>query len=335
MKTQIKKGLALVIANADYLYQPQLPSCKKDGNDMKSVLENLNFDVITAWNTDRKQLLAVLDEFLKIADLYSVVMLYYTGHGVQIDGANYFVPVDCKYSSAKSIFISSQLVGMNIISEYYSEHPEKTNIMILDACRNNPGFSKGVFGTGLAEMDAGSGTFIAFATAPNKTALCPDTERENGYYTKCLVKHIGHPRLKIEDMFKLVRKDVQCMTGGNQIPWESTSLSSDFCFNTMTEADINEQIYQTMRNHYSAEVLMILSVLFQKSISDIMRIYEKQKSEKPGGIYIDDAKSFERFILEHILGLGFKYINYRWVYNDTPVIMGEFFHDYQDEITPR
>lgn len=335
MKTKVKKGLALVIANADYVYQRKLPSCKKDGNDMQRVLEGLEFDVLTAFDTNRGQMLTALGEFLKIADLYSTVLLYYTGHGVQIDGENYFVPIDCGYNDTKAIFVSTYLVGMNVVSEYYSEHPEKTNIMILDACRDNPGFAKGMISTGLAEIDAGSGTLIAFATAPNKSAFCPNTSTENGYYTQSLLDHIGQPNLKIEDMFKAVRKDVVAMTGGNQTPWESTSLNSDFFFNTMSEAEIDENIYQMMRNHYSAEVLITMSQLFRKDISELMRIYEHQKSEKPGGIYFSNSESFEQLILERILGMGFEYNNYRWVYKEIPVRMGEFFHDYKSEIVPQ
>lgn len=93
MTTNTKKGLALVVANADYHTQPKLISCRKDGSDMQCVLESLNFDVISAVDTTRKDLFNVIEEFIKVADLYSTLLVYYTGHGVQIDGENYFVPV--------------------------------------------------------------------------------------------------------------------------------------------------------------------------------------------------------------------------------------------------
>ena len=332
MTTNIKKGLALLIANAEYEHQPKLPSCKKDGLDMKNVLEDLHFDVIYGTDATRAEMYSTIEKFLKNAELYSVLLVYYAGHGVQIDGENYFVPVDCTYNSTKAIFISTSLVGINVVVDYMSEHPEKTNIMILDACRSNPGFSRSVVGTGLAEVKAGSGTLIAFATSPNKEAGGAVDENGNGFYTQCLLANITRPNIKIEDMFKAVRKDVIALTSNEQVPWENTSLNSDFYFNTMTQDEINEKIYQSMRNLYRAETLLYLSKMFDYSISDLMRIYEVQKSEKPGGIYIKEKEAFEQFVLERILELGFELKNYRWIYKGTPVKMGEFFHNYHNKI---
>lgn len=332
MTTNIKKGLALVIANAEYEHQPKLPSCKKDGLDMKNVLEDLHFDVIYGTDATRAEMYSTIEKFLKNAELYSVLLVYYAGHGVQIDGENYFVPVDCTYNSTKAIFISTSLVGINVVVDYMSEHPEKTNIMILDACRSNPGFSRSVVGTGLAEVKAGSGTLIAFATSPNKEAGGAVDENGNGFYTQCLLANITRPNIKIEDMFKAVRKDVIALTANEQVPWENTSLNSDFYFNTMTQDEINEKIYQSMRNLYRAETLLYLSKMFDYSISDLMRIYEVQKSEKPGGIYIKEKEAFEQFVLERILELGFELKNYRWIYKGVPVKMGEFFHNYHNKI---
>lgn len=122
------------------------------------------------------------------------------------------------------------------------------------------------------------------------------------------------------------------MLSNEQVPWENTSLNSDFYFNTMTQDEINEKIYQSMRNLYRAETLLYLSKMFDYSISDLMRIYEVQKSEKPGGIYIKEKETFEQFVLERILELGFELKNYRWIYKGTPVKMGEFFHNYHNKI---
>ena len=98
----------------------------------------------------------------------------------------------------------------------------------------------------------------------------------------------------------------------------------------MAQDEINESIYQRIRNNYCAEELLNLSKLYGYSISDVMRIYQRQKSEKPGGIYIKDTEAFEQYILEQILQLGFRLENYRWIYKDMPVIMGEFYHNYQN-----
>lgn len=331
--SNVKKGLALVIANTDYQSQPKLPTCHNDGVDMKSKLEKLNFDVLYYIDVTRETTLAAISEFIRLADYYSVLLMYYTGHGVQIDGENYFVPIDCTYNPVKAVFIASSLVGVNTITQYMNEHEEKTNILILDACRSGLSFVKNIGNTGLAEISAGNGTIIAFATSPNTSALASQNPTENSFYTKRLLEHIDHPNIKIEDMFKLVRKDVVNDTCGQQVPWENTSLNADFFFNTMTNDEIKEDIYQSVRNRYCAETFIYLSNHFGYTISDIMRIYERQKSEKPGGIYITDEASFEKYVLERILDLKFEFINYRWIYSGIPVLMGDFQHDYTSELS--
>ena len=322
-----KKGLALIIANADYQSQPKLLSCKKDGDDMATKLNELNFDILHYSNTTRNDILDAISKFIQLADCYSVLVMYYTGHGVQIDGENYFVPIECTYNPVKSIFIAASLVNVNTITSYMNSHEEKTNILILDACRNGLSFSRDMTGAGLAEISAGNGTLIAFATAPNTSAICDDSADGNGYYTKRLLEHIDHPNIRIEEMFKMVRKDVVKDTGGQQVPWESTSLSHDFYFSTLTQDEINEQIYQDIRNNYSTETFINLSQHFGYTISDIMRIYQRQKSEKPGGIYFSDEEAFEHFITEQILSLKFEFKNFRWVYKDCPVMMGDLLHN--------
>lgn len=330
---KVKKGLALIIANAEYQSQPKLPSCCKDGVDMKFKLEQLNFDVLYYADTTRAITLDAIAEFIKLADCYSVLLMYYAGHGVQIDGENFFVPIDCTYTPIKSVFVAGSLVNVNAVTDYMNDHEEKTNILILDACRSGLAFSRDIGSIGLAEISAGNGTIIAFATSPNTSALGSSSPDGNGCYTKRLLEHIDHPNIKIEDMFKLVRKDVVKDTGGQQVPWENTSQNADFCFNTMTQDEINESIYQGVRNNYCAEMLIYLSNHFGYTISDIMRIYQRQKSEKPGGIYISDETSFEKFILERVLDLKFEFINYRWVYKGTPVLMGDFQHDYTSKLS--
>lgn len=330
MKT--KKGLALVIANSDYLGLNKLPACGKDGSDMQRVLEYLSFDVIFGDNLNRASMYDLISKFLEAADLYSTILVYYTGHGVQIDGENYFVPIDCEYKNSKAIFTETQLVGINAITDFMTANSSKTNIVILDACRSNPGFAKDIVGTGLTEVMAGNGMLIAFATAPNEVALAAQSEDENSFYTKALLDNIVRPNIKIEDMFKLVRNEVVSMTNGEQVPWENTSLNKDFYFNTMSQDEINEQIYQTIRNHNVAETFLMLSQLTGYSISDLLRIHAKEKSEKPGGIYFEKDVELEKYILEQALELGFTINNYRWCYKNMPVRMGEFLHNPNEKL---
>ena len=259
---KVKKGLALVLANAQYQTHQILPSCNKDGVDMKAKLEQLDFDVLYYTDTTRATTLEAIATFINLADLYSVLLVYYAGHGVQIDGKNYIVPVDCIYKPIKDVFISSSLVDVSTITNYMSMHEEKTNILIMDACRNSPSFLRSFGSTGLAEMTAGNGMIIAFATSPNTSALGSESPDGNGCYTKRLLEHIDHPNMKVEDMFKLVRKDVIKDTAGQQVPWENTSLNGNFYFCTMAQDEINEVIYQSIRNYHCAEMLINLSKRF-------------------------------------------------------------------------
>jgi integrase len=128
-------------------------------------------------------------------------------------------------------------------------------------------------------------------------------------------------------MFKAVRNDVISMTNGEQVPWENTSLNNDFYFNTMSQDEIYEHIYQCIRNNYSAETLLLLSKVTGIRISELMRIHSKLKSEKPGGIYFNKTEEMELFLLEQVLELGFELKNYRWTYKGIPVQMGEFLHN--------
>ena len=113
MKT--KKGIALVMANAEYIHQNKLPACKKDGQDIRDVFEYLNFDVISGLDLKRSDMYELISRFIDEAKAYSTVLVYYSGHGVQIDGENYFVPVDCEYKTSKSIFKETQLVGICLL----------------------------------------------------------------------------------------------------------------------------------------------------------------------------------------------------------------------------
>lgn len=323
----VKRGIALIITNNEYQNCNKLPSCKKDGEDMKSVLLTLGFDIIYIEDASRQKTFDEINTFLDAANLYSTVLLYYSGHGIQIDGENYIVPIDCNPVDNKSILINTGLIPISIITDYMASNPRKTNIIILDACRNAPTFSKNIMQGGLAEIKSGQGTFVSFATAPNKVAIGSNSAKENSVFTKCLLDHIQKPNIKIEDLFKLVRRDVLKETSKIQNPWESTSLTEDFYFNVMSSDEIAEDIYKSIRNNFEAIEFIRLSQYYSYTISDIYRIYSKQKSEKPGGIYFENVNEFELFILQQLLELGFEYKFYRWMYKENPVIMGEILHN--------
>jgi uncharacterized caspase-like protein len=156
----------------------------------------------------------------------SVALFYYAGHGMQVRGKNYLIPIDAQISSENSVRLESVDVDGLLDQLNVSD----LNLVILDACRNNPFERKfrALGGAGLAQMDAPKGTMIAYATAPGKTAS--DGEGRNGQFTAELLRQMQIPGLTIEQVFKNVRREVTKVTRDNQTPWESSSLTGDFYF---------------------------------------------------------------------------------------------------------
>ncbi|MCK5925965.1 MAG: DUF4189 domain-containing protein, partial [Methylococcales bacterium] len=158
-----------------------------------------------------------------------VGLFYYAGHGMQVDGSNYLIPIGA--SIQQSYDVSEESVSANYILKAMEASGNKLNIVILDACRNNPfarGWRSGTANGVLARMDAPTGSIIAYATGPGDTA--EDGNSSNGTYTKHLLKNMDTPGLSIEEVFKKVRIGVIEDTSKKQVPWESNSLTGNFYF---------------------------------------------------------------------------------------------------------
>lgn len=156
-----------------------------------------------------------------------VGLFYFAGHGIQVSGRNFLVPLGANIEREEDVEFEAVDAG-RVLAEV-AKAANNLNIIILDACRNNP-FARSFRSTsqGLAYMSAPSGTIIAYSTAPG--SLASDGTGRNGLYTEELLKNIRQPGLRIEDVFKRVRVGVRSRTGGNQVPWESVSLEGDFYF---------------------------------------------------------------------------------------------------------
>ena len=219
--------VALVIGNAAYRKDP-LTNPLNDARAMGDSLRQLGFKVIALENASQRQMHEAVRQFgdsLK----GGVGLFYYAGHGVQVKGRNYLVPVDADITREDEVPYKAFDVGQVLDKLESAKNP--LNIVILDACRNNP-FAResrsGGGGGGLAQMDAPTGSIIAFATAPGAEAA--DGSTANGLYTGQLLRFMNTPGLKVEDVFKRTRVAVKQASGGRQIPWESTSLEGDFYF---------------------------------------------------------------------------------------------------------
>jgi uncharacterized caspase-like protein len=220
------KRLALVIGNGAYKEAP-LPNPSNDVDDMEKALKDSGFTVIKRKNATLKEMHLALREFGDRLDRQGTGVFYFAGHGMQVRGRNYLIPVDADIQREDEVAFASMDLGAVMDKLDSAKNP--VNIVILDACRNNPfGTKLQATAKGLAQVDAPPGTLIAFATAPGSTAA--DGGGRNGLYTQHLVKQIEKPGAAIEEVFKAVRAGVRVDSKNLQIPWESTSLESHFAF---------------------------------------------------------------------------------------------------------
>lgn len=219
--------LALVIGNATYKHQSVLRNTVNDARAFSQALRESGFTVIAHENADQRTMLLALREFGDRLRSGGTGLFYFSGHGMQIKGRNYLVPVDAAFEREDEI--AYRTVDAQAVLDKMEVAGNASNIMILDACRTNPFVRSTRSGQqGLAPMDAPLGTLIAYATAPGTVAS--DGTGVNGLYTHHLLEAMRHPGMKVEDVFKLVRGNVRRESGGTQIPWEATSLEGDFYF---------------------------------------------------------------------------------------------------------
>ncbi|MBX3622949.1 MAG: SUMF1/EgtB/PvdO family nonheme iron enzyme [Rhizobacter sp.] len=220
---QAQKRVALLVGNAAYPSAP-LANPVNDASDLAAALKARGFDTTVALNTTRRELNARVRSFADKVTPGAVALFYYAGHGMQVRGRNYILPVDAQVQTEGDVV--EQGVEIDAVLQRLEGRAAAINLVILDACRNNP-FTDAK-GAGLASIDAPKGSLIAFATSPGKVAL--DGRGRNGVYTKHLLANLGAPGLRVEDVFKRVRVGVTEESQGQQVPWENTSLTGDFYF---------------------------------------------------------------------------------------------------------
>jgi Caspase domain len=224
-----EQRVALVIGNSHYQNVTQLPNPANDAKAVAQLLNAAGFEVISATDLSHNEMIQVMQDFSgKIAGRgpNTVAMVYYAGHGVQLAGENYLVPVDAKISSEPDLVNDSvRLVDVMATLETI---PSRMRIVILDACRNNPFPSLNEAGRGLAIVDAPNGSIVGYSTAPGTEAL--DGAGDHSPYTAAFLRLAHEKNMPIEQLFKRIRLDVNNSTDGRQTPWESSSLTSDFYF---------------------------------------------------------------------------------------------------------
>jgi hypothetical protein len=228
-----EKRIALVIGNAEYTgpNTTKLKNSTNDANDLVKKLKKYGFDVTSLVDGTVTAMRDALSHFRKKIEPGAVALVYFAGHGVQIDGLNYLFACDTDATGENEAKYSS--LSLDQVIDALDRSKADTKIIILDACRENPfeaAWRRSGATRGLASVFAPKGTIIAFATSPGQVAL--DGRSRNGAYTGALLHYIDDADCPIETMFKRVRNAVAAETAGKQITWEHTSLSGDFYFNT-------------------------------------------------------------------------------------------------------
>jgi TPR repeat protein len=220
--------VALIIGNSEYRDVPALDNPNNDAADMAQSLESLGFEVLLGTDLARNEMIRLVDRFSAAAADSEVALFYFAGHAFQVGGRNYLVPVDL-VPSAQDVVLAQSL-SLDVVMEALDKAPG-LRLVFLDACRDNPlGISEASGEGGLARVGSGADFLIAYATQPGAVAF--DGDGRNGTYTEALLNHIQTPGLNVGEMMIAVRKDVIAATGGQQIPWENSSLTRQFEFDS-------------------------------------------------------------------------------------------------------
>ena len=231
-----EKRVALVVGNSAYVKSPVLANPANDAAEMARVLTEAGFEVIAGLDLDKRAFDTKVRDFARALNNADVALFFYAGHALQVAGRNYLVPIDAAMDRERDL--DFETVGVDfVLRQMEIDRENKTNLVFLDACRDNPlartlarsmGTRSSSVSQGLAQVQTGVGTFISYSTQPGNVAL--DGAGANSPFTAALVKGLREPGRNLTSVMIDVRKDVLAVTGGKQVPWDHSSLTGDFYF---------------------------------------------------------------------------------------------------------
>lgn len=237
-----EKRVALVIGNSVYKHAGELTNPKNDATDVSAALKKVGFQVIDGFDLDKVSFDRKIRDFANALSGAEVGLFFYAGHGLQVAGQNYLVPTDAELTTAASL--EFEMVRLDVVHRIM-EHATQTNILFLDACRNNPlarnlsralGTRSTEIGRGLAAVESGSGTLISFSTQPGNVAL--DGTGRNSPFAAALAKQVSTSSDDLSAMLIAVRNDVMSATQRKQVPWEHSALTGRFYFKAERQAPV-------------------------------------------------------------------------------------------------
>jgi hypothetical protein len=258
--------VALVIGNGAYQHAPELANPANDANAIATSLEGLGFTVFRDIDLSRANMERLIRDFAKTLNGSNAGLFFYAGHGLQVNGKNYLVPVDAELND--EIDLEFEAIDLDSVLRIM-ERSTKTNMVFLDACRNNPlarnlarsmGTRSAAIGRGLAPVEAGVGTMVAYSTQPGNVAV--DGDGKNSPFAAALLEQIGKPGIDVAAMLRRVRLSVIEATNGNQVPWSHSSLTGDFYF--VNQGNVTVEVPPTPRPFDDRE----LELAFWNSVKD-------------------------------------------------------------------
>ena len=298
MPVQSAQRVALVIGNAHYQHAPGLANPLNDARDIHDAFERLGFSVTLVTNSDSNSLRRTLRDFKRAASASSIAVIFYAGHGIEIDNRNFLVPVDAKLASDEDV--EYETVPLELVSGAVKGASE-LRLVILDACRDNPfiasmrhtGATRSI-GRGLARIEPSGETLVAYAAKGGTVAL--DGEGRNSPFTKALLAHVEQPGLEVGLMFRQIRDAVLADTGGRQEPFVYGSLSAKGAYLT-SQPELQETVSVSVPPATTVEsrdqVNKQLEVVFWNSIKDGDNVdeYQAYLETYPQGSFVALARS--------------------------------------------
>ncbi len=264
--------MALVLGNGDYSIAPDLANSVNDAKSIASALKKLDFNVTLITDANSADLKSQLDSFVAAAETADSVVFYYSGHAFQMSGVNYLVPVDAKLESRDGVKQESWSLD-NIVASLQSRSHQ--TLIFLDACRNDPlpasVRGSGAAADGLARVQTGVGTFVAFATEPGGVTADGVQGATNSPFTTALLKYVDQPGKSISDMMIQVRNDVENATLRKQVPWDQSSLREQFYFVPPTSSGkqvLSEADYELLAELSPADRKQFLDLLAQSGFDE-------------------------------------------------------------------
>lgn len=285
-----EKRIAFIVGNAAYQHATVLANPANDASDMAAALRELDFHVMLGIDLTKREFDELTRTFSQALADADTALFFYAGHGLQVSGRNYLVPVDAQLKSERDLDFDAVSLDF-LLKQMELGRDNKTNIVFLDACRDNPlarnlartmGTRSASVGQGLAEVQTGVGTFVAYSTQPGNVAL--DGSGRNSPFTAALAKTVKEPGKNLTAVMIDVRKQVLTETGGKQVPWDHSALVGEFFFRGGTPSNAEPAAAAAAFQKRTLDLVKIENLkererqLVEANRDDQMKLFETQRS---------------------------------------------------------